>query len=424
MTDYNPGTALVDLLARFRRRGALIIVITLLGIIGLALLTPPARLPIPRPANKLGIHLLLDDGRNHWRPEIWPEHMRYAAQAVGEWGFVTQLIRADDLDSAKWQRFIDLCAEYQLTPIIRLATSFDRVNRRWNAPQPDADGTYQTLARQYAEFLATLDWPTDLHYVVVGNEPNHGNEWGGQPDAPAYAKFLIDTAQAIHAADPNARILNAPLDSYTPNTNGQPFVDGMVYMDAETFLDEMIAAQPAVFTQIDAWASHAYAPNFSTPPWQQTFQIDYLNGAANPQHRQPPTTIFNRGVNGYEWELWKLATYGIRSLPVFITETGWRHVESAQENALDFQDNLPDAATVASYLDLALRGNNGRYPDLPVSGWTPWLSDPRVFAVTPFALDGLPAEWGHTNWLIMDNAGAVLDTYPMFDQLERIAQEE
>lgn len=426
MTEYNPGAALVNLYARFRRRGNLLILLTIVAVLVLALLTPASRtrLPIPLPANKLGVHLLLDDGRNRWPPAVWPEHLRYAAQAVGEWGFVTQLIRADDLDPAKWQTFMDLCAEYQLTPIIRLATTFDRTNRWWNAPTPDTDGAYQTLARQYADFLAELTWPTDLHYIIVGNEPNHGNEWSGTPDANAYAKWLIDTAQAVHAADPQARVLNAALDAYAPNTNGQPFVDGMAYMDTESFMDAMIAAQPAVFTHLDAWATHPYAPNFSAPPAEQTFQIDYLNGAANPGHRQPPANIFNRGVNSYEWELWKLSTYGIRPLPVFITETGWRHAESTHPDALDFQENLPDAAVVATYLDLALRGNNEGYADLPTSGWKPWLNDARVFAVTPFAFGGLPATWGHSNWLQLDNTGAVLDTYPMFDLLASISQEE
>lgn len=410
MTEGNPGAALVDLYARLRRRGALMIVLTLAALFAVSLLTPARRTPrpIPFPTNRLGIHLLLDDGRNVWPTEIWPEHMRYAAQAVGEWGFVTQLVRADDLSVAKWQHFMDLCAVYKLTPIIRLATTFDRTNGWWIVPE-------DTLPQQYANFLATLNWPTDLHYVIVGNEPNHGNEWRRQPDATGYANFLVATAHAIHAADPNARVMNAPLDNYTPHTGSQPFTDGMYYVDAESFIDQMIAAQPDVFTYIDAWATHAYAPGFSTPPWEQTFGIDLLNDAVNRAHRQPPDGIVNRGVNGYTWELWKLATLGVRPLPVFITETGWRHAESTHPAAQDSMDNLPDVATVATYVDLVLWGNRGRYNDLPAEGWTPWLNDARVFAVTPFALNGAPAEWGHTNWLVLDDSGSVRDTYPMFD---------
>jgi len=417
--DYNPGAALVDTYRQMRRRGMMLVALALIAGLLLVALSPGRRAPLPIPQidNKLGVHLLLDDGRNHWLPEIWPEHMRYAAQAVGEWGFVTQLVRADDLDPAKWQIFMDLCAELKLTPILRLATVFDRQNRWWEAPPRDPNNSYQTAARKYADFVKALRWPTDMHYITVGNEPNHGNEWGGKPDPEAYARFLIDVADALHAADPAARVLNAGFDPYTPHTGSQPFIDGQYYMDSESFMDGMVAAYRDVFTVIDAWASHAYPPNLAAPPWEQTYQIDRINDATNPRHAEPPAGINNRGVNGYEWELWKLSTYGIGALPVFITETGWRHAESANPDAIDKGENLPDAATTAIYFDLALNGNNGRYADMPEAGWTPWLNDARVVAVTPFALNGLPAEWGHTNWLVLDTSGAVLDTYPMFGLL-------
>ena len=188
-------------------------------------------LPTPTVAsltpNKLGVHLLLDDGRNVWPVERWSLHMEYARRAVGEWGYVTELVRLGDLGPERWQLFMDLCAELHLTPILRLATTYDRKANWWIAPQPDEDGDYRTIAARYAAFVAALRWPTTDHYVVVGNEPNHGNEWSGRPDPAAYARFLIDVADALHQADPSARVLNAGLDPYTPNTGGLPFIDGM-----------------------------------------------------------------------------------------------------------------------------------------------------------------------------------------------------
>jgi hypothetical protein len=366
--------------------------------------------------NKLGVHLLLDDGRNQWPQEIWPMHLTYARQAVGEGGYVTQLVRMDDLDISRWQTFMDLCAAQQLTPILRLATVYDRSADWWEAPPADADGTYQTIAEQYASFVASLRWPTNSHFIIVGNEPNHGNEWSGRPDPAAYARFLMDVANALHTADPGARVLNAGFDPYTPHTNGMPFIDDMAYMDEETFLDEMVAAHPNVFTVIDAWSSHAYPMGpLTEPPWVQAYGVDMINNAVNPNHVTPPAGIYNRGVNGYEWELFKLSTYGVNSLPVMITETGWRHAETTDPAATDNGRSLPTALTVARYFDLAFYGNNGRYPELPETGWTPWMADPRVIAVTPFALNGVPAEWGHTNWLVIDNQGRVLDTYAPFD---------
>jgi hypothetical protein len=325
--------------------------------------------------------------------------MQTAAAIIGSNGYVTQLVRLDDLDPAKWQLFMDLCAELEIIPILRLATVFDREAGWWTAPPVDGgNGRYTTTAQQYADFIAALTWPTDEHIIVVGNEPNHGDEWNGRPDPAAYAQFLMDVSAAVKTADPQARILNAPLDLFAPHTGSQPFSNGLWYLDAATFLQEMHAAQPTVFDYIDAWASHPYPLGpFAQPPWQQTFQIDSLNDAP-PSPFSPPSSPLNRGINGYEWELWQLAQWGITDLPVFITETGWRHSEAG----------YPSVDEVNVYFDLALRGNNGRYPDLPATGWTPWLDDERIIAITPFALDGHPHEWGHSNWLQMDIDGTIL----------------
>lgn len=380
--------------------------------------------PLPSPTatsaalNKLGVHLLLDDGRNVWPIDIWSSHMTYARRAVGRWGYVTELVRMDDLDPVRWQQFMNLCTQLELTPILRLATVYDQEAGWWIAPPIDEDGTYKSIASRYAEFAAALQWPTDAHYLIVGNEPNHGNEWGGRPDPAAYARFLIDVADALHTADANALVLNAGLDPYTPHTGSYPFVDGMYYLDEETFLDQMIAAHPDVFEHIDVWASHSYPMGpLSAGPWEQAYQVDWLNDAANPSHVEPPSGVYNRGVNGYEWELFKLSTYGVPNLPVMITETGWRHAESTDPAAMDNSRPWPDVETVAVYLDLSLNGNGGRYPDLPEEGWTPWLTDPRIVAITPFALNGYPREWGHTNWLALNAQGTVLDTYAPFDLL-------
>ena len=352
------------------------------------------RRPIAPSPNKLGIHLLLDDGRSHWPTFLWRNHLQTA-------GYITQLVRLDDLDPDKWQHFMDLCAEFDLIPIIRLATVYDRDMGWWTAPPVDEgkNGRYTTTAQQYATFLTTLTWPTDQHLIIVGNEPNHGDEWNGRPDPAAYAQFLIDVSVAVKTADPQARILNAPLDQFTPHTGSQPFSNGQWYIDATTFLQEMHTAQPTVFDHIDAWGSHPYPLGpFANPPWQQTFQIDTLNDAPHPSLPATLPDLTNRGINGYEWELWQLAQWGITDLPIFITETGWRHSEAG----------YPTVNEVNDYLDLALRGNNGRYPQYPQIGWTPWLDDPRIIAITPFALNGHPDEWSHTSWLDMSTNGTIL----------------
>ncbi len=382
---------------------------------------PPTAQPTPspaawvRPGHKYGIHLLLDDGRNHWLPERWPQHVEAARQFVGEGGYVVQLIRLDDLNVPRWQFFLDLCAREHLVPIIRLAPAYDHVKKWWTAPPKDAGGQgYTEIARQSRDFFAQLRWPTSQHYVIVGNEPNRGDEWSNQPNPAEYARFLLDVSQALHQI--GITILAPALDLYAPHSNGQ-LIAGHRYIDAETFLDEMAAAYPRVFEAIDIWASHAYPLDpFRLDPSRQTFQIDYAYGAANPRHLQPPDGIVNRGVNSYRWELWKLeqiAGPGAATLPVMITETGWRHAPSQDPAARDNVHAELGVETLSAYVDLAFHGNQGRYPDLPATGWTPWNDDPQVLAVVLFALGGLPSVWGHTNWVLLDEGGQVTDRYPI-----------
>ena len=382
----------------------------LLGLVTLVLLSvgcfrpnpaPPSpypRRPIPNSENKKGVHLLLADTYADWPLSEWREHMTYAREATGEWGYVVQLVRLDDLDRVRWQHFMALCAELHLTPIIRLATTSNATIDGWDAPPQNRDGGYRTVARQYATFLAELTWPTDRHFVMVGNEPNHGNEWGGMPNPSEYAHFLIDVADAVHAADPDAIVLNAGLDTFSPHSNGRQIGDSPPMIDAESFMDGMVAAQPHVFTYIDAWASHPYPLGaFVEPPENQQFQVDYLNGAINPQHVEPPDGVFNRGINGYTWELFKLETLGEVGLPVFVTETGWRFGEAGWVSA----------ETAAQYLHDSLCKQTDAF--------NAWQFDARVVAVVPFAFNGDPERWGHSNWLHFNAEKQIMGTSKSFE---------
>ncbi len=418
--QHSTGHALVGQYRRLRRTGVLLVIIAMALLVINSLLpsAPSLVMPdiTPQQLAKLGVHLMLDDGRKQWPVERWAGHMGYAGLVVPN-GYAVQLVRSDDLQPEKWQRFFDLAAQYNITPIIRLATVYNRDGGYWEAPPADEDGGYETIAADYAAFLTTLAWPTETHYVIIGNEPNHGEEWGGKPDPTAYARFFADVADALRAADPAIQVLNAALDPYAPHTGNSPHDNGFYYIDAESFMDAMVESLPDVFLRVDVWNSHSYPSQFTAPPWEQRYGVNRLNDAAAITTEAPPPNIYNRGINGYTWELWKLAQYGIEGLPVMITETGWRHEESVIDESLDAGDNLPDGLTVARYFDLALWGNGGRYPDLPEAGWTPLLSDERVMAVIAFALNGNPLEWGYTNWLVMKPDGTVSATYEIYDMV-------
>jgi hypothetical protein len=369
----------------------------------------------PVAGQKRGIHLLLDDGRDHWPPEVWPQHVQAARRIVGEGGYVVQLIRLDDLDVGRWQAFLDTCADERLVPIIRLAGEYDHDQKWWMAPPRDADGQgYREVAARIRDFLTRLRWPAEPRYVIVFNEPNRGDEWSNAPNAAEYARFLYDVGHGLQAA--GITVLAPALDLYAPHSNGQ-LIAGHRYIDAETFLDEMVAAEPQVFDVVDVWASHAYPLDpFRLDPSRQVFRIDYAHGASNPRHLEPPEGLYNRGVNSYRWELWKLEKLigpRARDLPVMITESGWRHAHTQDPEARDHVHAELSFETMAAYLDLAFYGNEGRYPDLPETGWIPWQEEPRVLGVVLFALGGYPRVWGHTNWAILDEGGQIIGLYPL-----------
>src|SRR3989304_8156094 len=132
--------------------------------------------PLSTPNNKYGIHIL------------FPEEISEVAHLVnsngGQWGYVTIPIRISDRNIEKWQKFLDECAKYKVIPLIRLATEGDYFNKAsWEKPNK-----YSMI--DFANFLNSLDWPTKNRYVIVLNEPNRGDEWGGIPNPSEYADIL------------------------------------------------------------------------------------------------------------------------------------------------------------------------------------------------------------------------------------------
>ncbi|MGJ3239461.1 MAG: hypothetical protein ACFE0Q_12195 [Anaerolineae bacterium] len=423
MTDNNPqeigvdGQALVDEYRAYRRFGAYLVLFGFLTlIVGLTVSTLLA--PAPLVNDKLGVHLLLDDGRNRWDNALWADHLAYAGQISSEGGIAVQVIRSDDLDAEHWQTLLDLSVTHQLTPVLRLATTFDQERGWWSAPERDADGSYQSWGMRYADFLNALTWHDDAKHVILLNEPNNGHEWSGAPDPGAYADFVADVAPILREQVEGLVLLNGAFDLHAPDTNGDPFPDSEVAMiSADRFMQAMEDAHAGIFDHFDIWSSHPYPLDFRAHPNEQVYRFDMLNGAS-PNTGTPPDDVFNRGINGYAWELWQLAQLGYdQQWQVMITETGWRHNNPLDLTSADGGEGYPSPAQIATYYELALRGGDG-------VSFTPWLRDARVIAVAPFALNGVPDEWSHSNLVAVAPDGTISATYAHFDALATIAEGE
>jgi len=314
--------------------------------------------------NKFGIHILE------------PADVDKAAELVnssgGDWGYITIVIRDDDLNFAKWQGFMDQCREKHLIPLVRVATHLEEKN--WVKPKIEE-------ATKWAEFLNALNWPIEDQYVILFNEPNQAKEWGGEVNPKEYARILSEFNLKFKIQNSKFKVLNAGLDLAAGNTK--------TTMDAFKFMQEMNWEVPGIFEQLDGWASHSY-PNhgYLGKPWETG----------------------KTSIRGYDWELtvlknnFKIA----KDLPVFITETGW---PKSQLTANSYQLSAKkrttpryyDEKTVANYFKQA-------YEDV-------WLKDSRVKAITPFLLNYNQDLFAEFSWLDLKG-----DPYLQYETVKCLAK--
>lgn len=275
--------------------------------------------------NKFGIHIISPT------PQELTEAQTLVNSAGGDWGYITFVIEDKDQNVDKWQRFFNELRSRHLIPIVRLATH--PVGDSWAVPDDDSP-------KKWSEFLAQLNWPIKNRYIMIYNEPNHGAEWGGIVDPAKYAQILNQTIEELKKQSPDFFVLNAGFDASTPQKPP-------AYMDEITFIEQMEKEVPGIFEKLDGWVSHSYPnPGFI--------------GSPDAQGRGTVRTWF--------WELQKLRDLGVKkNLPVFITETGWKHAEG-----ISYNPSLPSTHKVADYFKTAFE--------------TAWNSD-RIVTVTPFILN-------------------------------------
>ena len=253
-----------------------------------------------------------------------------------------------------------------LRPVVRLG-QFPRTLRDFS---DDAERkVYTSLARAYRTFAEALPLPPDGSplEVIVHNELNIYSEWECSGDghlstndtAAEVAGCLRDTLAALR---PLPRLLLSPAPTaYTSpatypcllNKTGKLSpVDFSTPTDI-AFMQQMLRAVPNLYAHADFFNSHSY-----------------------PFHGQPFSTPLGRaGAVHYRTQL--NATGGYPSLPVLISETGWR---------------MPDEAEKAASVVAALQEE--------------WLPDARVAGVMPFLLtsDNLAyvekffVEWAWVSW--------------------------
>lgn len=277
----------------------------------------------------------------------------------GEWGYVLIPYNVKDYNEERWGNLFELLNEKKLIPIIQLwdlDLEIDKVDKQ---------------ITESAEFLNALKWPIKKRYVSVYNEPNDDKFWKGKANPEEYAEILNKTIDTLKALDEDFFVINGAFNTSARNGKG--------YIDTKDFMKRMNNQSPGIFKKLDGWASHPYPqPNFS--------------GSVNGTGRD--------SIRAYDWELNILKTeYGVKDIPVFITETGWAHIESDGEskNSNGYKYNKYQVA------------DNIKYAIENV-----WIPDSRVVAITPFTIR-YKYPFDHFSWITEDG-----NPYPQFDAVKNI----
>lgn len=287
-----------------------------MAVLGLCLMSADRAIavvdPLASPNNKIGVHILD------------PNEITTASKLVngesGSWGYVTVPIQGVDRNREKWISFMKKAKQEKVIPIIRVATVVNNVH--WEEPS-----NYDLV--DFANFLNDLPWPTRNRYVVIFNEVNRADEFGGFVAPERYADILANAVTIFKERNEDFFIVPAGLDN-AASSNGSS-------LQWKAYWQRVVQRQPDIFDRVDGWSSHSYPnPAFSGSPFDR----------------------HDRSVAAFRHELNFLKLYTSKELPVFITETGWDMSRVDEERAAQFMK--------ISYEQL----------------WT----DERVVAVTPFLL--------------------------------------
>jgi len=312
--------------------------------------------------NKFGIHLAV----------VSDEDLEDAASLVnssgGDWGYVTVVMEEKDRNREKWQKTFDRMRELHLIPIVRLATYLE--DDHWQKPSPDE-------ASSWAEFLNSLNWVVKNRYVVLFNEPNHAKEWGDKIDPAGYGQVALEFARKLKEKNPDFFVMLAGFDAAAPHKLPD-------FEDEELFLRRMFVSLPnwgqELISLLDGWASHSY-PNHG-----------FIGS---------PYDWGRNSIRTYLWEINLLGKFNAgNNLPVFITETGWPHVEG-----ISLQRGYYSQKQVAENFRLL---------------FTQLIHDPKVIAITPFILNYQSDLFDNFSW----RKPASREFYPQFEVVQQLNKTE
>jgi polysaccharide biosynthesis protein PslG len=175
---------------------------------------PPAvsaRLIPDTDVNPFGANFFLDREVEDWKRDRTVRMAREAGIVWGKQQFSWEEIekRKNQFEWDKSDQIVAIFEKYSVQLIARLDRPPAWARQDKNIPQSPPDNF-----NDYGDFVDAFvrRYRGRIHYIQIWNEPNIFPEWGNKPVDPAGYAALLEIAYArAKAADPNIRVVSAPL---------------------------------------------------------------------------------------------------------------------------------------------------------------------------------------------------------------------
>ncbi len=202
--------------------------------------TAPAALP-PRlipdtDVNPYGANFFLDREVEDWKRDRTVRMAREAGIVWAKQQFSWEEIekRKNEYDWVKADQIIAIFEKYGLQIIARLDRPPSWTHRDKSIAQSPPDNF-----NDYGDFVESFvkRYKGRVRFIQIWNEPNIFPEWGNRPvDPAAYAALLEIAYRRAKAADPNVRVLSAPLaitlgEGWAPNSPYWRHMNDLDYLE-------------------------------------------------------------------------------------------------------------------------------------------------------------------------------------------------
>ena len=264
---------------------------------------PPAPLP-PRlipdtDVNPYGANFFLDREVEDWKRDrtVRMAHDAGIVWAKQEFPWEDIEKRKNQFDWDKYDQIVATFEKYGLQVIARLDRPPAWAHKDKSIPQAPPDDF-----NDYGDFVDAFvrRYKGRIHYIQVWNEPNVFPEWGNRPVDPAAYVLLLKVAYTrAKAADPNIRVLSAPLaitlgEAWAPGSAQWRAMDDLNYLDA--------LYQAGAKDYFDILSANAFglrsAPEDPPDPQQLNFQRVALDRQIMQKYNDTNKAVW---INEYGW---------------------------------------------------------------------------------------------------------------------------